>query len=167
MTKALVIGSFDLTHAGHFHLFTCAAEVADEVHVGVAHDSLVRAFKGNDRPIYPIDQRLFIISRCKHVTDVHIYGDASSMKADNDTAQKQLIKMLQPDFFVEGEDKKGSVLRGWLEAEGIQRISTPRLSTEITTSHFIKKIRASAESCYGFKDFAQARRDVSPYYYPS
>ena len=164
-TKALVLGSFDLTHAGHFHLFECAAEIADEVHVGVASDALVRAFKGEDRPIYPLTQRLWIIERCRDVHAVHIYGDEDSMKSHNDVAQKQLVELVKPDFFVEGEDKKGSDLRGWIEAKGIQRISTPRLGKEVTTSHFIHKIRGSSDPT-GFQAFAQARRDASHYYYP-
>ena len=106
-TKALVIGSFDLTHAGHFHLFELAAGYADEVHVGVAHDSLVRAFKGRDRPIYPIEQRVWILERCSYVDHVHIYGNANSKKSDNDSEQKILIEKVQPQLFVEGEIRKG------------------------------------------------------------
>ena len=159
-SRALVFGTFDLTHAGHFHLFECASKYADEVHVGVAHDSLVRAFKGADRPIYLLDQRLWIIERCRDVYAVHVYGDPDSQKSDNATVQKSLVEKVNPQFFIEGEDKKGSDLRDWIEAKGIKRISTPRLSTEITTAHFIHKIRQGAMTAP-----LEARRDVAPYYY--
>ena len=162
-TKALVIGSFDLTHAGHFHLFELAAGYADEVHVGVAHDALVRAFKGADRPIYPIEQRVWILERCSYVDHVHIYGNAQSTKSDNDTEQKILVEKIEPHLFVEGEDKQGSVLRGYLEKKGIERISTPRLGIEVTTSHFIKKIRQQPHP----EASAQDVRDVSRFYDPT
>ena len=164
--KALVVGSFDLTHAGHFHLFECAAELADEVHVGVASDALVRAFKGADRPFYPIAQRIWIIERCRDVTEVHIYGSLHSTVDDNSGEQILLVNRIKPDVFVEGEDKKGAVLSGWLESRGIERISTPRLSPEITTSHYVKKIRATQPKEPDINAMLQARRDVSPYYYP-
>ena len=162
-TKALVIGSFDLTHAGHFHLFELAAGYADEVHVGVAHDSLVRAFKGRDRPIYPIEQRVWILERCSYVDHVYIYGNAQSKKSDNDAEQKILIEKVQPHLFVEGEDKKGSVLRGYLEKKGIERVSTPRLGEDVTTSHFLKKIRQQPHPGASAQDV----RDVSRYYDPT
>ena len=162
-TKALVIGSFDLTHAGHFHLFELAAGYADEVHVGVAHDSLVRAFKGRDRPIYPIEQRVWMIERCRHVDHVHIYGNANSKKSDNDAEQKILVEKIEPQLFVEGEDKQGADLRGYLEKKGIERVSTPRLGYDVTTSHFIAKIRQQKPR----GSFLQGVRDVSRYYYPS
>ena len=163
--KALVVGSFDLTHAGHFHLFECAAVYADEVHVGVASDALVREFKGEDRPIYPIEQRIWIIERCKHVTKAYTYGTApDATKEWNHSAQISLVNTIKPDVFVEGEDKQGEVLHGWLESQGIKRISTPRLSPEITTTHFVNKIRNTPEA--KVDAMLKARGDVSSYYYP-
>lgn len=163
--KALVLGSFDLTHAGHFHLFESASKLADEVHVGIAHDSLVRAFKGDDRPIYSVGERRYMIRMCKYVTHVYIYGDPSSTKDMNDHEQQLIVLKVKPDIFVQGVDKQDAPdLPGWLEDQGIQRVSTPRLSPEITTSHFIRKIREVEPK--GFEAFAKARGDVSQYYYP-
>ena len=166
ITRALVLGCFDLTHAGHFHLFECAKKIADEVHVGVASDSLVRAFKGEDRPIYSLRERMWIIQRCRDVDFVHDYGIEDSTKADNENCQKLLVDQVNPMFFVEGADKKGVVLKGYLERRGILRVETPRLSEEVTTGYYIKKIRESTPKKMGLEGLARARGDVSPYYYP-
>lgn len=140
--KVLVLGTFDLVHAGHIHLFQLAAGYG-ELHVGVAHDALVREFKGVDRPIFPMSQRIYIIKACRYVSKVHVYGNPETSRCmDNEDAQKQLVERLEPDIFVQGADKdKNPDLWGYLEKKGIQRISTPRLDAKfITTTHYIQRI---------------------------
>lgn len=164
MKKSLSVGVFDLVHAGHFNLFWHASQIADEVHVGIASDALAREFKGYDRPFFALRERVYLIQGCKYVDKVHVYGCDTSTKDDNEDALRALVAKVCPDFFVEGEDKKGSDLKGYIEDLGIERVSTPRLGTHVTTSTYIRAIRQ--EMPVKDRKFIEARDKASRYYRP-
>lgn len=160
MKTGLVLGCFDLLHAGHFDHFRLAKAHCDKLIVGVAHDKLVRAFKGPGRPIFPVCQRVFMISQNQHVDEAVIYGDRNSARETNVAAQIALVESVKPDIFCEGEDRKGEVLKGYLEEKGIERLTFPRLSPgTISTTYFIEKIK-------GKQPDSAVVRDVEPYYFP-
>ena len=141
MKKVLVLGTFDLVHAGHIHLFDLASRHG-QLHVGIAHDGLVRAFKGADRPIYNMVCREYIVRACRFVHETHIYGNESSTRENNAPEQIKLVQAIQPDIFVQGEDKdKNPDLSPFLEDWGIPRISTPRIDIEnVSTTAYLTKI---------------------------
>jgi len=57
-------GCFDLLHPGHVKIIQHAGVLAGmygAVIVGVNDDDSVRRYKGNDRPIVPIEDRVFLV----------------------------------------------------------------------------------------------------------
>ena len=132
--RILVLGCFDLTHAGHFDHFKRARQQGDELHVGVAHDSLVRAFKGPGRPIFLLPDRCAIIQACRYVTSVKVYGNRNSGRDTNEADMKALVEEVQPHIFCEGQDSavRGGVLPGYLEELGVKRVVFPTPLTKDT-----------------------------------
>ena len=148
MKRVLVMGTFDLTHAGHFDLFRQAKALGDHLTVGVAHDKLNRVFKGEGHPIYPIAVRHLIIEDNKNVDAVEIYGancpESASVEdviACNRAEQIRLIEAVEPAIFAQGIDNAPPILDGYIEQKGIDRVYLHRLSSEISTSYYIEKIR--------------------------
>lgn len=69
--KVFCDGVFDLVHAGHFNALRQAAQLGDELYVGVCSDDEVLKAKGA-LPLYTVEERAEIVRACKWVTDVII-----------------------------------------------------------------------------------------------
>ena len=150
VVKVLVMGTFDLVHAGHIDLFTQAKALGDHLTVGIGHDTLNRYYKGEGHPIYPCVQRKQIIQACRYVDAVYIYGadcpvglsDEEAI-AFNREAQILLVEKVGPHIFAQGIDDVALILDGYFERKGIHRVGLSRLSeSEICTSYFIEKVRS-------------------------
>lgn len=72
----LTHGTFDLLHFAHLDLLRTAAQVCDYLIVGVDSDEIVRKFKGEDRPIIGIQQRIEAISSIAYVDAVFVNDQA-------------------------------------------------------------------------------------------
>lgn len=59
-------GCFDLCHFGHFNFMRQAAELTDELYVGVHNDAEVELNKA--RPVFTLQERMELVSSCKWVT---------------------------------------------------------------------------------------------------
>lgn len=56
------IGVFDVPHVGHPRYLSAAKKFGDILVVGVHSDDLVKKRKGKDRPIFPIHERIELLS---------------------------------------------------------------------------------------------------------
>ena len=66
----LTNGCFDILHSGHVYLFEQAKTLGDVLVVAVNDDASVRRLKGRSRPIFPLEERLEVLSallRCDHL----------------------------------------------------------------------------------------------------
>ena len=95
--KKLVLtnGCFDLLHAGHIYSLEAAAQQGDVLWVGVNSDTSVRQLKGNNRPIYNEEARLYILNALQCVQGVFLFQG-------QDLAEE--IKKIQPDIYVKAGD---------------------------------------------------------------
>lgn len=93
---ALTVGTFDLLHPGHQHLFvTCRRLVGDRgrVVVGVNSSDFVATFK--PPPVQSTDERLAMVGASASVDSVLVNAD---------TSLESLLLDVRPDFLVIGVD---------------------------------------------------------------
>ncbi len=95
--KTLVFtnGCFDLIHRGHVEYLKKARSYGDYLIIAVNSDSSVRKIKGEERPLIPLSDRLFILS---HFTFIDFL-----IPFDEETPEK-LIKEILPDVLIKGSD---------------------------------------------------------------
>ncbi len=91
----LTNGCFDVIHAGHVAYLREAARRGDILIVGINSDEQVRVLKGEDRPIYPLRERMEILGELQCVNIV--------VPFEEETAEA-LIRSVRPDVFVKGGD---------------------------------------------------------------
>jgi phosphoheptose isomerase len=94
-TVAWTNGVFDVLHVGHLHQLRSAKAHGDVLVVGVNTDETVRAAKGADRPIFPLEERVEMLSAIDCVDYVHVFPEATPEEA---------LKVLRPDAHVKGAD---------------------------------------------------------------
>jgi D-beta-D-heptose 7-phosphate kinase/D-beta-D-heptose 1-phosphate adenosyltransferase len=88
-------GCFDILHKGHVTYLQQARSLGDILIVGVNSDQSVKRYKGDKRPINPVEDRMVVLSSLECVAYVTQF--------DEDTPI-ELIKLLQPDIYVKGGD---------------------------------------------------------------
>lgn len=91
----LTNGCFDVIHAGHVAYLRDAAEQGDVLVVGVNSDEQVRSMKGENRPIYALQDRLDILAELSCVTYVTAFEEPTA---------HALIEAVRPDLYVKGGD---------------------------------------------------------------
>lgn len=88
-------GCFDILHAGHVFYLKKAKELGDILVVGVNSDLSVKRLKGEERPINPLAERMFILSALEVVDYVISF---------NEDTPEELIAEIIPDVLVKGGD---------------------------------------------------------------
>ena len=96
MKKVFTNGCFDILHRGHFELLKYCKEWGAVV-VGVNSDASIKRLKGDDRPFFAQQDRVFMLKACKFVDEVFVFSE--------DTPYN-LIKKIKPDIIVKGGDYK-------------------------------------------------------------
>jgi rfaE bifunctional protein nucleotidyltransferase chain/domain len=91
----LANGCFDLLHVGHVRLLQDAARKGDVLIVALNTDESVRRFKGPERPIVTLDERMEIIASLSGVDFVTCFAEAT---VDN------LLLLLKPNFLAKGTE---------------------------------------------------------------
>jgi D-beta-D-heptose 7-phosphate kinase/D-beta-D-heptose 1-phosphate adenosyltransferase len=88
-------GCFDLLHPGHVWLLSKAAELGDRVIVAINDDASVRRLKGDNRPIYRVEERAEILLALRWVDYVTAFPEDTPL----DT-----IRIVRPDVLVKGDE---------------------------------------------------------------
>ena len=101
---AFTNGCFDILHLGHAKYLSTAASLGDVLIIGLNSDNSVRRLKGDNRPINPMEARAFLLAVMGFVDAVVVF--------DEDTPY-DLIKFVQPDVLVKGEDYKVEDIVGY------------------------------------------------------
>ncbi len=126
-------GCFDVLHAGHVRYLEFARREGDVLVVGLNSDASVRRLKGEGRPVNRQEDRAEVLAGLGAVSFVVVF--------DEDTPA-DLIRAVQPDVLVKGEDwkDKGVVGRDVVEARGGRVVLAPLLEGRSSTA-IIAKIR--------------------------
>ena len=89
-------GCFDVLHRGHFELLKYCKSLGHVV-VGLNSDASVKRLKGDERPIFSQEDRLFMLLSCQYVDKVYVFDENTPYN---------LIKKINPDIIVKGGDYK-------------------------------------------------------------
>jgi rfaE bifunctional protein nucleotidyltransferase chain/domain len=133
-TVVFTNGCFDLLHAGHVRLFHRAREMGDVLIVALNTDGSVRRLKGPTRPVFPLRERLEILSAFADVDYVTWFADPTP---------RRIVAELLPDLLVKGGDwgPDRVVGRAEVEAAGGKVILVPYLEGH-SSSVLIDRIKA-------------------------
>ena len=125
-------GCFDLLHLGHIEYLVKASVFGGVLIIGMNSDASVRKIKGKDRPILDETSRAMALASLRFVDAVVLF--------DEDTPY-ELIKLIQPDILVKGDDYKPVDIVGYdiVHAHG-GKVITIELTEGYSTSAIIKHI---------------------------
>ena len=125
-------GCFDILHRGHVEYLAQAADLGDKLIVGLNTDASVKRLKGESRPVNDEKSRALLLSALQFV-DVVVFFD-------EDTPY-ELIKQLQPDILVKGNDYKPEEIVGYdiVTAKG-GKVLTIDLVEGFSTTNIISRM---------------------------
>lgn len=120
-------GCFDLLHPGHTRYLAEARKLGDLLIIAVNSDRSVRSLKGDERPIFPQEERAEILAALEAVDYVTIFDDP--------TPQAVIARML-PDVLVKGAGWRPNEIVGReeVEAAGGRVVSMPAVQGFSTTA---------------------------------
>ena len=129
MIVGLTNGCWDVLHEGHRLFLAAASGHCDFLIVAVNSDASIKRLKGPERPIHPLEQRLYDIQAlCSADVGAVIPFDGAVV---------QLIAAIKPDIIIRGHDQT---------TEGMQHaklIRLQRFGTMSTTGNLNAKSRLS------------------------
>jgi D-beta-D-heptose 7-phosphate kinase/D-beta-D-heptose 1-phosphate adenosyltransferase len=127
-------GCFDLLHQGHVTYLNFCRGQGDVVVVGLNSDASVRRLKGAERPINEADSRARVLAA---LADVHYVS-----MFESDTPE-DLIRIVEPDVLVKGEDWSGKAVAGakFVEERGGKVVFAPFVAGK-STSNLIEKAKS-------------------------
>ena len=120
--KVFVSGCYDLLHSGHIEFFRQAAQYGD-LYVGLGSDETILHYK-NHKPLYPEQERLFMVKAVRYVKDAFI-NDGDGVMDFIGTVDR-----IKPDVFVVNEDGSSEEKRRFCEERGIQYVVLQRTPSE-------------------------------------
>ncbi len=135
-TVVFTNGCFDLLHTGHVRLFRKARELGDVLIVALNTDASIRGLKGPARPVFPLRERLEVLSALADIDYVTWFAEPTPRK---------IVAGLLPDVLVKGGDwgPDRVVGRAEVEAAGGKVVILPYLKGR-SSSSFIDRIKACA-----------------------
>lgn len=125
-------GCFDILHRGHVEYLTQARDLGDLMVLGLNTDSSVKRLgKSPERPINNEETRAIILAGLECVDAIVLF--------DEDTPY-DLIKFVQPDVLVKGDDYKAEEIVGYdiVTAKGGKVITIPLVKGFSTTGLIAK-----------------------------
>jgi cytidyltransferase-like protein len=115
----VVTGCFDFFHTGHMRFFEEASEYG-ELNVIIGSDANVRLLKGEGHPLFPQEQRRFIVGACRYVTRCLVSTGSGWLDAEPE------IKALGAERYIVNEDGDKPEKRKFCEMNGIEYIVLKR-----------------------------------------
>jgi len=113
--KALVTGCFDWFHSGHVRFFEEVSEIGD-LYVVVGHDANLRLLKGEGHPLFPEDERRYMVQSVRYVTQAIVSSGHGWMDAEPE------INLLKPDMYVVNEDGDKPEKRQFCKERGLEYV---------------------------------------------
>jgi cytidyltransferase-like protein len=118
--KVLVTGCYDWFHTGHVRFFEEVSELGD-LYVVVGHDANIEKLKGEGHPMFKEDERRYIASSIRYVTQALISTGDGWLDAEPE------IQCIKPDMYAVNEDGDKPVKQEYCQANGIKYVVLKRL----------------------------------------
>ena len=117
--KVIVTGCYDWFHSGHVRFFEEASRYGD-LYVVVGNDVNVHFLKGEGHPLFPQDERRYIVQSCRFVHQALITSGMGWMDAEPE------IDRIKPDIYIVNEDGDRLEKREFCQQRGIQYVVLKR-----------------------------------------
>lgn len=117
--KVVVSGCYDWLHSGHVRFFEEVSELG-EVYVSLGNDANLRALKGEGHPMFPQDERRYMVQSIRYVHQAVI----SPLLAWLDAGP--LVDQVCPQIYAVNEDGDGPEKRQFCQERGIQYVVLKR-----------------------------------------
>ncbi len=121
--RVVVTGCYDWFHSGHVRFFEECAQLGD-LYVVVGHDANVRLLKGEGHPLFPEDERRYVVSCCRYVTQALVTSGMGWMDAEPE------IALIKPQMYAVNEDGDKPEKRAFCEEHGIEYVVLKRTPKE-------------------------------------
>lgn len=117
--KVVVTGCYDWFHTGHIRFFEEASAYGD-LYVVVGHDANLRHLKGEGHPMFPQQERRYMVQSVRFVYQALISSGDGWLDAEPE------IGMIKPDIYLVNEDGDREEKRLFCERYGIRYIMLKR-----------------------------------------
>ena len=121
--KVIVTGCYDWFHSGHVRFFEEVSELGD-LYVVVGHDKNVRLLKGEGHPLFPQNERRYMVQSVRHVTQALVSTGHGWMDAAPEIAR------VKPDMYAVNEDGDQPEKRAFCKEHGLEYVVLRRLPKE-------------------------------------
>jgi cytidyltransferase-like protein len=121
--RVIVTGCFDWFHSGHVRFFEEVAELGD-LYVVVGHDANIRLLKGDGHPLFPENQRRYMVQAVRFVKQAIISTGSGWLDAEPE------IDRIKPNIYAVNEDGDRPEKRLYCEKHGIEYRVLKRLPKE-------------------------------------
>ncbi len=111
--RAIVTGCYDWLHSGHVRFFEEVSEMAD-LFVTVGSDRNVEFLKGKGHPLYPEEERRYMVGSIRHVKQAIVATGWGWLDAEPE------IERIEPDIYAVNEDGDRPEKRDYCEVHGIE-----------------------------------------------
>ena len=121
--KVVVTGCYDWFHSGHVRFFEETSELGD-LYVVAGSDANVSLLKGEGHPLFPEDERRYMVQSIRFVKQALISTGQGWMDAEPE------IAIIKPDMYAVNEDGDVPEKRAFCEEHGIEYVVLKRLPKE-------------------------------------
>ncbi len=121
--KVVVTGCFDWFHSGHVRFFEEVSALGD-LYVVAGSDQNVQFLKGTGHPLFPQDERRYMVQSVRFVKQALISSGEGWMDAEPE------IFRIKPDIYAVNEDGDQTEKRSFCELHGIQYVVLKRTPKE-------------------------------------
>ncbi|HVM70592.1 MAG TPA: adenylyltransferase/cytidyltransferase family protein [Anaerolineales bacterium] len=121
--KVVVTGCYDWFHSGHIRFFEEVSGLGD-LYVVAGSDENVRFLKGDGHPLFPQDERRYMVQSIRYVKQALISSGQGWMDAEPE------IERIKPDMYAVNEDGDKPEKREFCKAHGIEYVVLKRVPKE-------------------------------------
>jgi cytidyltransferase-like protein len=113
--KVVVTGCYDWFHSGHVRFFEEVSGLGD-LYVVVGSDPNVRLLKGEGHPLFPQDERRYMVQSIRYVCQALVSSGQGWMDAEPE------IALIKPDLYAVNEDGDKPEKRQFCAEHGIEYV---------------------------------------------
>jgi len=118
--RVIVTGCYDWFHSGHVRFFEEVSELGD-LYVVVGHDANIKLLKGQGHPMFPEDERRYMVQSVRVVKQALISSGRGWMDAEPE------IAVLKPHIYAVNEDGDVPEKRAFCKEHDIEYVVLKRI----------------------------------------
>lgn len=132
--RVVVTGCYDWFHSGHVRFFEETSALGD-LTVVVGHDANVRLLKGEGHPLFPQDERRYMVQSIRYVKQALVSSGDGWMDAEPEIAR------IKPHIYAVNEDGDKPEKRAFCAEHGLEYVVLKRLPKEGLPRRVSTKLR--------------------------